>query len=154
MKKNIIFILWVGAAMITSCGGAANRSGRSDSKEDHANTIQMTTADFLKVVFDYESNPEEWIYLGDKPALIDFYADWCAPCKIVAPILEELAGVYAGEIYVYKVDTERERELAAVFGITAIPSLLLIPMDEFPQMIRGAQPREVLVELIEEFLLQ
>ena len=91
-------------------------------------TIHLTKEEFLKKVVDYEKNPTEWKYLGDKPAIIDFYADWCAPCKMIAPVLEELAEEYAGEIYIYKINTEIEQELAGAFGIRSIPTLLFVPM--------------------------
>lgn len=118
------------------------------------NTIQLTKADFLSKVADYESNPHEWKYLGDKPAIIDFYADWCGPCKMIAPILEELAAEYDGKIYIYKVNTENEEELAASFGIRSIPSLLFVPMGEAPQMAQGALPKNELKKVINEILLK
>lgn len=117
-------------------------------------TINLTKADFLKNIMDFEANPNEWKYLGDKPALIDFYADWCGPCKAVAPILEELAEEYKDEVYIYKVNTEVEMELSAVFGIRSIPSLLFIPMNEQPQMAAGALPKEQLKEVIDSVLLK
>lgn len=117
-------------------------------------TIHLTKDDFLKKVMDYETNPKEWKYLGDKPAIIDFYADWCGPCKMVAPILEELAEEYADDIYIYKVDTEKEQELSVAFGIRSIPSLLFVPMDEAPQMAQGALPKHALKEAIESVLLK
>mgnify|MGYP001037816418 CR=1 FL=1 len=118
-------------------------------------TIQLTKADFLKNVANYELNPKDFKYLGDKPALIDFYADWCGPCKAIAPVLEDLAAEYEGEIYIYKVDTEAEQELAALFGIRSIPSLLFIPMgDEQPQMAQGALPKSELKKAIETVLLK
>lgn len=117
-------------------------------------TIQLTQADFLAKVADYQSNPKEWKYLGDKPALIDFYADWCGPCKMIAPVLEELAAEYDGKIYIYKVNTENERDLAAAFGIRSIPSLLFIPMQETPQMAQGALPKKELKRAIDEILLK
>lgn len=116
-------------------------------------TIMLTKADFLKKVADYEGNPDEWKYLGDKPAIVDFYASWCGPCKAIAPILEELAAEYDGKIYIYKVDTEAEQELAAAFGIRSIPSLLFIPMNGQPQMAQGALPKETFKQAIEEVLL-
>lgn len=118
------------------------------------NTIQLTKEDFLVKIFNYEENSEEWKYLGDKPCIIDFYADWCGPCKMVAPVLEELAGEYKEDIYIYKVDTEVEQELAGVFGIRSIPSLLFCPMDETPQMAAGALPKERFKYIIEEVLLK
>lgn len=117
-------------------------------------TIQLTRADFLEKVANFEENPDKWVYLGDKPAIIDFYADWCGPCKVIAPILEELAAEYDGEIYIYKVDTEVEQQLAAEFGIRSIPSLLFVPMDEAPQMAQGALPKDAFKQAIDEVLLK
>lgn len=113
----------------------------------------LTKQTFLEKVFDYE-NKQEWEYQGELPAIIDFYADWCAPCKIVAPILEELAEEYKDKIVIYKVDTEEEQELAAVFGIRSIPSLLFIPKNDRPQMAVGALPKETFIEIIEDVLLK
>lgn len=117
-------------------------------------TIHLTKADFLEKVANYEENPEKWEYLGDKPCLIDFYADWCGPCKMVAPILEELAEEYSDEIYIYKVDTEQEQELSMAFGIRSIPSLLFCPIGEDPQMAAGALPKTTLIDVIDEVLLK
>lgn len=117
-------------------------------------TIQLTKADFLTKVTDYQNNPQEWKYLGDKPAIIDFYADWCGPCKMIAPVLEELAAEYDGEIYIYKVNTEKEEELAVLFAIRSIPSLLFIPMGETPQMAQGVLPKNELKRVIDEILLK
>lgn len=114
--------------------------------------IQLTKADFLKRVVNYETNPTEWNYLGDKPAIIDFYADWCGPCKQIAPVLEELAGEYEGKMYVYKIDTEAEQELAAAFGIQSIPTLLFVPMYDKPQMAQGALPKSTLKDVIANVL--
>lgn len=114
---------------------------------------QLDKAGFLKKVMDYESNSKEWKYLGDKPAIIDFYATWCGPCRQIAPVLEELAKEYAGRIYIYKIDTDKERELAAAFGIRSIPSLLFIPMEGQPQMGQGALPKSMLKEAIDTLLL-
>ncbi len=114
-------------------------------------TEMLTKADFLAKVFDYENN-KDWNYKGDVPALIDFYADWCQPCKMVAPVLEELSEEYAGKIKIYKIDTEVEQELAGIFGIKSIPSLLFIPKDGKPQMAQGALPKPQLKEAIENVL--
>lgn len=113
----------------------------------------MTRADFLKKVADYEKNPREWKYLGDKPAIVDFYATWCGPCRTISPILEELAKEYKDQIYIYKVDTDQEKELAAAMGIRSLPTLLFIPKDGQPQMGQGAMPKEDLKKAIEEILL-
>lgn len=113
----------------------------------------LTKETFLQKIFDYE-NKEEWEYQGELPAIIDFYADWCAPCRIVAPILEELAEEHKDKIVIYKVDTEEEQELAAVFGIRSIPSILFIPKNAQPQMAVGALPKETFKEIIEDVLLK
>lgn len=115
-------------------------------------TENLTKADFLTKVFDYENN-KEWKYQGELPAMIDFYADWCQPCKMVAPVLEELSDEYADKIKIYKIDTEAEQELASVFGIKSIPSLLFIPTDGKPQMSQGALPKQALKEAIDNVLL-
>jgi thioredoxin 1 len=108
---------------------------------------------FLSKVFDYEKN-KDWNYAGELPCLIDFYADWCGPCKMVAPILEELAEEYKGKINIYKVDTEEEQELAGVFGIRSIPSLLFCPKDGQPQMAMGALPKDTFKKAIDDILLK
>lgn len=117
-------------------------------------TMNLTKFEFLERVANYEANPSEWKYLGDKPALLDFYADWCGPCKAIAPVLEELAAEYEGRIHIYKINTETEQELAAVFGIRSIPSLLFIPMNGQPQMATGALPKQQLKEAINNVLLK
>lgn len=117
------------------------------------NAKEITKADFLSAVVDYESNPSEWKYLGQRPCLVDFYAAWCGPCRMVAPVLEELAAEYEGRIDVYKVDTEKEQELAAAFGIRSIPSLLFCPKQGQPQMVQGAMPKPELKKMIDEVLL-
>jgi thioredoxin len=116
-------------------------------------TEHLTKQTFLEKVFNYEVN-KEWKYEGELPAIIDFYADWCGPCKMVAPVLEELSEEYAGKIHVYKIDTEAEQELAAAFGIRSIPSLLFIPKEDQPQMAQGALPKDALKDAIENVLLK
>lgn len=115
-------------------------------------TKQLNLEDFEKKVFDYK-NSKEWKFEGDKPAIIDFYADWCGPCKMVAPIFEELAGEYP-EIDIYKVDTEAEKRLSSMFGIRSIPSILFIPKEGEPMMQAGALPKEVLKDVIKKELLK
>ncbi len=111
----------------------------------------LTAETFKQKVFDYEKN-NEWKFEGDKPAIIDFNADWCGPCKMVAPILEELAKEYEGKLNIYKVDTEEEQELAAVFGIRSIPSLLFIPLNDQPQMAMGALPKDTFKKAFKDVL--
>ncbi len=115
-------------------------------------TIKLTTEDFKQKVFDY-TQEQEWKYQGTVPAIIDFYADWCGPCKMVAPVLEELAGEYEGKLIIYKVDTEKEVELSAVFGIQSIPSFLFIPIEGKPMMQPGALPKNTFKKVIDENLL-
>jgi thioredoxin 1 len=115
--------------------------------------VHLTTQEFKDKVFNYEAS-KEWKYAGTLPAIVDFYADWCGPCKIVAPVLEDLAREYSGQIVVYKVDTENEQELAAVFGIQSIPTLLFIPREGQPQAAMGALPRQTFKKVIEDVLLK
>jgi thioredoxin len=114
-------------------------------------TEHLTKETFLSKVFNYEAN-KEWKFEGERPCLIDFYADWCGPCKMVAPILEELAKDYDGKLDIYKVDTEKETELASVFGIRSIPSLLFVPKTGQPQMAMGALPKETLEQAFKDVL--
>jgi thioredoxin 1 len=111
----------------------------------------LTKETFLNKVFNYELN-KEWKFEGEKPCIIDFYADWCGPCKIVAPVLEELAKDFDGKINVFKVDTEEEQELASVFGIRSIPSFLFVPAKGQPQMAMGALPKETFVKAFKDVL--
>lgn len=115
-------------------------------------TVKLTTEDFKKNVFNYETE-KEWKYSGELPAIIDFYADWCGPCKMVAPVLEELAKEYSGKVTIYKVDTEVEQELAAVFDIRSIPTFLFIPKEGRPMMQPGALPKNAFKQVIEEELI-
>jgi thioredoxin 1 len=114
--------------------------------------VYLTTQEFKEKVFNYEVN-EEWKYEGQLPAIIDFYADWCAPCKMVAPILQDIAKDYTGKLIVYKVNTESEMELAAAFGISSIPTLLFVPMTGQPQAAMGALPRQSFDKAIQDILL-
>ena len=111
----------------------------------------LTKETFKEKVFNWEEN-KDWKFEGDLPCLIDFYADWCQPCKIVAPILEELSGEYEGKINIYKVNTEDQQELAAMFGIRSIPSLLFVPKDGQPQMAQGALPKDSLKKAMKDVL--
>jgi thioredoxin 1 len=111
----------------------------------------LTKETFLNKVFNYEKN-QEWKYEGEKPCIIDFYADWCGPCKVVAPVLEELARDFDGKINVFKVDTEDEQELASVFGIRSIPSFLFVPSVGQPQMAMGALPKETFIKAFKDVL--
>ncbi len=115
-------------------------------------TIQLTTQGFKEKVFNYETE-KDWKYQGTLPAIIDFYADWCGPCKMVAPVLEELSKEYEGRLLIYKVNTDIEQELSSVFGIQSIPTILFIGADGEPMMQRGAFPKHTFKKIIEEKLL-
>ena len=114
----------------------------------------LTTLDFKKQIMDFDTNPQEWKYLGDKPAIIDFYATWCGPCKATAPVLEKIAEENDGRINVFKVDVDQEQELASIFGIQSIPSILFIPMNEKPQMATGAMRQSDFERAINDILLK
>ncbi len=116
-------------------------------------TIQLSTQHFKDSIFDYEKE-KDWQFKGSLPVIIDFYADWCGPCKMVAPILEELSEEFKDKLLIYKVDTEQETELSAVFGIQSIPTFLFIPTDGDPMMQRGALPKNVFKQIIEEHLVK
>ncbi len=106
---------------------------------------------FKEKVFDFEAN-KEWKFEGEKPCIIDFYADWCAPCRMLTPILEELSKEYEGKVDMYKIDTEKEKDLAGMFGIRSIPSILFVPKEGQPQMATGALPKQELVNVMEKVL--
>jgi len=114
-------------------------------------TEHLTKETFKRKVFDYETN-KEWKYEGERPCIIDFYADWCGPCKMVAPVLEELSTDFRGKMDIYKVNTEEEQELASVFGIRSIPSFLFIPVNGQPQMAMGALPKETFIKAFRDVL--
>ena len=155
--KKIVLIISIISLICSSCNGQTKSKKQKKEPvktEKKVNTISLTKADFLSKVANFETNPSEWKYLGDKPAIIDFYASWCGPCKVISPILEELATEYKEKIYIYKIDIEKEEELAALFGVQTIPLLLFIPMKETPQMARGVIPKPQLQQAIEEVLLK
>lgn len=166
MKK--LFFLIALAAITTM--GCATGSGSSNSKDEAAKgeTVSqdgeqggaslITKDEFLKKIWNYNDSPQEWKFLGDKPVIIDFYADWCGPCKIASPILEEVSNEYAGKVKVYKVDTQKERELAGVFGIQSIPAFLYIPVSGKPVMTAGIgrskeETKNMFIENINKYLL-
>ena len=114
--------------------------------------VYLTTDQFRQRIFDYKVN-KEWKYTGDKPCVIDFYTTWCGPCRRLAPIMEELAIEYAGKVIFYKVDVEKEKEVAQAFGISSFPRILYVPMTDKPMMQIGLQPKENIQEIIDEHLI-
>ena len=169
MKRTATLVVAIMALALTACKADNNpkKQGNSamtteqtrinnqkEGKETKMNVTEMTSAMFQQKVMDYKNNPKTWNFKGDKPAIIDFYATWCGPCKATAPVLEEVAGDYAGQIDVYKVDVDQQRELAALFGIRSIPSLLFIPKTGEPTMQNGAMNKAQFEEVIKSVLLK
>ena len=175
MKKIVLSIVAV-ALLTLSCtnGSASSLEGPDqgspavatavaekrgdDQSKGSGKPVHLTKQDFLEKVMNYEKNQTEWVYEGDIPALIDFYADWCGPCRQAAPILEELAKEYEGKIHIYKVDTQKEQELAAVFGIQSIPAFLFVPQSGKPTMSNGIaqtpeETKAMFKQMIDEILL-
>lgn len=178
VMKRLDYMVILSAVLVMSCSGQVTDTKQENDKkatEQTVNTeveelkeqtafysdkpIHLDKAAFLDRVMNYEVNTKEWVYEGELPSLIDFYADWCAPCRITAPILDELAEEYAGQIYVYKIDIQRERELAQVFGIQGIPAFLLCPLEGTPNMFSGIaqtpqETKEMFRHYIETVLLK
>ena len=145
----------VAAIFSTSCTSAKLKQQTTNKQEaKKMNTTELTLSEFKNKVMDFEKDPDNWNYKGDKPAIIDFYATWCGPCKATAPILDSLAEEYKDKIIVYKVDVDKEQELASMFGIRSIPSLLFIPMQGDPKMQVGAMGRMDLENAIKNTLLK
>ena len=152
-KLKDLFLISV-VLLLVSC----SMSAKSDKNETggvaaQGEVVVLNKADFLTKVYNYEQNQSEWVYEGTKPCIVDFYADWCGPCKKVSPILKELAGEYKNDIIIYKINVDNEKELAAAFGIQSIPTLLFIPAKGKPQIAQGALSKEQFVEQINGFLL-
>lgn len=161
-----LFLTLASVAIIFSACGNQNKEGKKNTEiinsgsktNDSASSEKLTKAMFIQKVWDYTKSPNDFKYLGSKPAIVDFYADWCGPCKIASPILDEIGSEYAGKIQVYKIDTEKERELAQVFGITGIPAFLYIPANGKPVMMSGIgrskeDTKKMFIENIEKYLL-
>lgn len=164
---RLLFVLAFAVFSFQSCAsGEGNKTagGKRDAgvvqtMADEGTTPLITKDQFLKKIWNYNESPDEWKFLGNKPVIIDFYADWCGPCRIASPILEEVAREYEGKITVYKIDTEKERELASVFGIQSIPAFLYIPMEGKPTMTVGIgrsneQTKNMFIGNINKYLLK
>lgn len=145
--KHLIIASILMAGLFTTA--TAQKTDANEGK-----VIYLTTAEFKQKIYDYEKNSEDWVYKGKVPAIIDFYADWCRPCKMVAPIMDELAKEYKGKVVIYKVNTDKEKELASVFQIRSIPSILYIPKTGKPSMEMGAKSKEAYKQVIESTLLK
>jgi thioredoxin len=169
MKKSVFFVAGILAVSVFSCKGQPEKTTVVNDKpaatvvSAQAVTAGVTThigkADFMNLIMDYEKNPKTWVFKGDKPCLVDFYAEWCGPCKITGPILEDLAREYAGKINIYKIDVDKEKELAAVVGVQSIPTFLFCPMNGNPSLSAGIAnsvdaTRQMFKQQIEEILLK
>ena len=154
MKKVLVMVALVMASVIVYAFNDSRETNQG-KKEVTVNgeAVVMDKDMFLKDVFDYEKS-KEWYYKGNKPAIIDLYADWCGPCRQTAPIMKELAKEYAGKIVIYKVNVDKQKELAALFNATSIPLFVFIPMKGDPQLFRGAADKETYKKAIDEFLLK
>ncbi len=163
--KHLFLTVAVVAIVFSACGNKKQEVNKntgitnSSVKTTETNgSEKLTKALFVEKVWDFTKSPNDWKYLGNKPAIIDFYADWCGPCKIASPILDEVGEEYAGKILVYKINTDQERELAQVFGITGIPAFLYIPASGKPVMMSGIgrskeDTKKMFIENIEKYLL-
>ena len=161
MKELKILLIAFGLVVFAGCSSMGGNDEKTKSTNSTAMTaseegkpVYLTYETFKEKVWDFEKNPQEWVYEGDEPCIIDFYADWCKPCKKIAPIMEELAAEYKGQVKIYKVDTQTEKELARVFQIRSIPAILFSPVDGKPMMQTGAYPKDMYVKVIEENLLK
>jgi len=178
MKNTFSGLVFLSVVWLSSCGGSATPETKTDSaisttsindqsnandqsqpvnstsvSNESGSVIQLTNAVFLEKVYDYKKDPKKWVFKGDKPCIIDFYADWCKPCKMVAPIMGELSEKYKGQVVIYKVNVDQERELAEFFGIRSIPTVFFCPAQGDPQMAQGALPKESYEKAITEVLL-
>lgn len=161
MKELRIMIIALGILMFTGCTTQGNGGEKQNAKltsgdveSTEGKPEYLTYETFKEKVWNFEDNPQEWVYEGEVPCIIDFYADWCKPCKMIAPIMDELAKEYEGKLKIYKIDTQKERDLARVFQIRSIPAVLFSPVEGQPMMQTGALPKESYVKVIEENLLK
>ena len=152
-KLKDLFLISVVLLLVSCSMSAKSYKNETGGVAAQGEVVVLNKADFLTKVYNYEKNQSEWVYEGTKPCIVDFYADWCGPCKKVSPILKELAGEYKNDIIIYKINVDNEKELAAAFGIQSIPTLLFIPAKGKPQIAQGALSKEQFVEQINGFLL-
>ena len=146
--KRLIYILGLFAFFPFSLSVQAE----TPEKALKGKPVKVNTVDFKEYIYNYEAHPTKWVYRGDLPCIIDFYADWCAPCRKQNPILEKIAKEYEGKVIIYKVDTEAQRELAAFFGIRSLPTLFFVPMGEDPQAAAGLMLEPEFRKIIERLM--
>jgi thioredoxin len=158
MKKTIFSVFAISMFMFFSCNNKAKQdtvnSNSSNKFDNQGKVVQMTKTSFIDLVMDFEKSPKTWSFKGEKPAVVDFYADWCRPCKMIAPIMEELAKEYQGKINIYRVNVDNEKELSQFFNIESIPAILFSPLKGEPSMQAGAMSKEQYKEIFDNFLLK
>jgi thioredoxin 1 len=156
MKKLIILSLFVGSFSLSACTGTAGEPVRDTSGSatgaDEGKVVPIDAAAFRKLIWDYQKDPQNWAYSGEIPCIVDFYADWCRPCKMISPILDQIAKDYKGKLVIYKVNTDEQRELSSVFNIRSIPAVLFVPRAGKPQMFVGALSKEAYLESVKTVL--
>jgi thioredoxin len=156
MKKSLLIIIAI-VGISTACSSTTGKEIPEGNKIEttvvSGEPIQLTYDEFLKNIWNFEENPQKWVFKGDTPVIIDFYADWCKPCKMIAPILDKIAKDYEGKIKVYKINVDNERKLASVFQVQSIPSVLFVPMKGEPSMQTGALSEEAYLKIVKEQLL-
>lgn len=154
MKKLFLAVVLT-SMVITSCGQSNGRASAQDqtkaSSETAAGSVTVNAAEFAELIIDYTA--DDWRFVGDQPVVLDFFATWCPPCKMLSPILEELAAEYEGKVRFYKVDVDQEPELAKAFAIRSMPTLMFIPMNGEMLRASGFMPKDELTEVIETYLL-
>jgi thioredoxin len=156
-----LFAVLISATLISCTNLVGNNKGNQDNpgtvkhddSQDEMKPEYLTYDTFIEKVWNFEANPQEWVYEGDVPCVIDFYADWCKPCRMVAPIMDDLAKEYNGKVKIYKIDVDKEKRLASVFQVRSIPSVLFSPMEGRPMMQAGALPKDQYIKIIEDNLL-
>ncbi len=155
MKKTVTLIVFFLTSILAyACQEANNQSkAKEKQKNEKSKVIQMNKEMFINDIFDYR-NSQTWNFKGDKPAIIDLYAVWCGPCRMVAPIMEDLANEYEGKINIYKVNVDKERELASFLGANSIPLFVFIPLKGEPRLFNGAADKKTYKKIIDDFLLK
>jgi thioredoxin 1 len=153
MKKIIFLTLLSSLFLLGNCQQTTKKNAEKNNVASESSVVHLTKESFKQKVFNYEVN-KEWKYEGKIPCIVDFYASWCGPCRMISPILEDLAKEYNGKIIVYKIDTDKEQELSQQLGIQSLPTLVFVPVSGKPQVIMGALPKESLVKAINDVLLK
>jgi thioredoxin len=159
MKKISMSLFLIAFVMLVSCKDNTAQIEKENTTpenkyENQGKVVVLNKISFIDLVMDFEKNPNNWVFKGEKPCVVDFYADWCRPCKIVAPIMEELAKEYEGKINIYKVNVDNEKELAGLFNIQSIPAILFCPKEGNPLLQPGAMSKEQYKQIFDDMLLK